>query len=158
VKDYKGYRLYVNLGPSKVRRILKGHGLGVKKVQSAGRNQAVVIHTATGDNLRKLKQLFAGVVTSESEAELGHPLENLRNLGPQSIGWLNEINLHTRADLEAIGPVAAYRLIKERQPAASLNLLWAMAGALADTDWRDLPESTRQRLQAEAEGRSSRGA
>jgi DNA transformation protein len=151
MKDYKGYRLYVNLGPSKVRRILKGHGFGVKKVQSAGRNQAVIVHTATGDHLRQLKQLFAGAITSDSQAELGVPLENLRNLGPASVAWLSEINVHTRADLEAIGPVVAYRLVRQKQPAASMNLLWALAGALRDTDWRELPEAVRERLRREAE-------
>jgi hypothetical protein len=62
MKNYKGYRLYVNLGPSKVRKRLKGHGFGVKKVQSAGTNQAVIIHTATGEHLRQLKSLFTDVL------------------------------------------------------------------------------------------------
>jgi hypothetical protein len=73
MKHYKGYRLYVALGPSQVRRRLKGHGFGVKKVQSAGRHQAVVIHTATGDHLRQLKLLFADVRVGESEADIGAP-------------------------------------------------------------------------------------
>ena len=58
MKQYKGDRLYVNLGPSKVRRMLKGHGFGVKKVQSAGTGQSVIIHTATGEHLRQLRSLF----------------------------------------------------------------------------------------------------
>lgn len=69
MKQYKGDRLYVNLGPSQARRRLKGHGLGVKKVQSAGRNQAVIIHTAIGENLRQLKQLFADVGSSEIDPQ-----------------------------------------------------------------------------------------
>lgn len=44
----KGDKLFVNLGASQVRRRLKGFGYGVRKVQSAGRNQAVIIHTANG--------------------------------------------------------------------------------------------------------------
>jgi DNA transformation protein and related proteins len=84
MKNYKGLRLYIGLGPSKVRRRLKGHGFGVKKVQSAGRNQAVVIHTATGDHLRQLKQLFADVRVSDSEAEISRSLENLGDLGPDT--------------------------------------------------------------------------
>src|SRR5687767_5932290 len=99
MKDYKGYRLYVNLGPSKTRRRLKGHGFGVKKVQSAGRNQAVIVHTATGEHLRQLKQLFADVTASEFESDLGVPVENLRNLGATSAVWLKQINVHTREDL-----------------------------------------------------------
>jgi DNA transformation protein and related proteins len=74
MKHYKGTHLYVSLGPSKVRRRLKGYGLGVKKVQSAGTNRAVIIHTATGEHLRQLKQLFADVSVSETEQDNGRQL------------------------------------------------------------------------------------
>ncbi|MBW8884828.1 MAG: hypothetical protein JF612_08655 [Planctomycetia bacterium] len=62
MKQYKGAYLYVNLGPTQTKRRLKGHGFGVKKVQSAGRNQAVIIHTATGEHLRQLELLFSDVL------------------------------------------------------------------------------------------------
>jgi DNA transformation protein and related proteins len=48
-------RLYVPLGASKVRRRLKGHGFGVKKVETAGKKRAVIVHTATGKHLRQLE-------------------------------------------------------------------------------------------------------
>jgi hypothetical protein len=57
-----GDKLYVHLSASQVRRRLKGYGFGVKKVQSAGRNEAVVIHTATGDHRRELYALFEDVI------------------------------------------------------------------------------------------------
>jgi DNA transformation protein and related proteins len=57
----KGDKLYVNLGASQVRRRLKGFGHGVRKVQTAGRNRAVIIHTARGQNLRELEAKFADV-------------------------------------------------------------------------------------------------
>jgi len=138
MKEFKGDRLYVNLSASQVRRRLKGYGFGVKKVESAGRNQAVIIHTATGQHLRELERLFADASPSKSNEQLGRPIENLRNLGPASAIWLKEIGIHTEADLRRIGPAVAYRLVKQRQPSASLNLLWAMAAALAGKDWREL--------------------
>ena len=58
----KGDKLHVNLGASQVRRRLKGYGFGVRKVESAGRNQAVIIHTATGEHLRELRDLFQDVL------------------------------------------------------------------------------------------------
>ena len=64
--EIKGDRLYVNLGASKVRRRLKGHGFGVRKVESAGKNRALIIHTATGENRRKLRSLFADVAAPDS--------------------------------------------------------------------------------------------
>jgi len=42
-------RLYVDLGASQVRRRLKGHGFGVRKVETAGKNRAIITHTATGE-------------------------------------------------------------------------------------------------------------
>jgi hypothetical protein len=63
----KGFRLQVELGAAQVRRRLKGHGFGVRKVESAGRKRAVIIHTATGEHLRELRQLFQDVLPAEND-------------------------------------------------------------------------------------------
>ena len=65
--EIKGDKLFVNLGASQARRRLKGFGHGVRKVQSAGRGKAVIIHTATGQHLAELKSQFADVGFSTSE-------------------------------------------------------------------------------------------
>jgi len=65
----KGERLYVELNPSQVRRRLKGHGFGVRKVESAGTHRAVIIHTATGERLRALESLFRDVMPRPAAAE-----------------------------------------------------------------------------------------
>ena len=67
--DPKGQHLYVKLSASQVRRRLKGFGHGVRKVQSAGKNRAVVIHTATGQNLKELEAVFGDVTHSSSEED-----------------------------------------------------------------------------------------
>ena len=67
--EIKGERLYVELGASQARRRLKGHGFGVRKVHSDGKNRAVVIHTATGGHLRELEALFQGLIRSPGEGE-----------------------------------------------------------------------------------------
>lgn len=145
------YTLYVNLSASQTRKRLKGHGFGVKKVEAADRNQAVIIHTATREHLSDLEALFADVISSESKAGLGIPVENLRNLGSTSAAWLREIGVQTRADLERLGPAAAYRLVQQNQPSTSLNLLWAMAAALNDQDWRELSDDEKATLRREVE-------
>jgi hypothetical protein len=61
--------LHVNLGASQVRRRLKGHGFGVKKVETAGKNRAVIVHTATGRHLRQLEALFRDVMEGKREGE-----------------------------------------------------------------------------------------
>jgi hypothetical protein len=62
MKQFKGDRLYVRLGAAQVRRRLKGLGFGVKKVESAGRQRAAIIHTATGQHRRELIALFQDVI------------------------------------------------------------------------------------------------
>jgi hypothetical protein len=55
-------RFYVLLGASKARRRLKGHGFGVKKVATAGKNRAAIFHTATDEHLEELVTLFEDVI------------------------------------------------------------------------------------------------
>lgn len=78
------------------------------------------------------------------------PIESLRNLGPKSGHWLRDAGITTIAELERLGPVVAFRLVKQRQPKASLNLLWAMAAGLKGKDWRELSEAIKKRLRKEA--------
>lgn len=62
----KTHRLLVNLGASQTRRRLKGHGFGVKRIETAGKGQAVITHTATGEHLAALRAFFADVIVEES--------------------------------------------------------------------------------------------
>jgi hypothetical protein len=62
-----GDHLYVRLSASEVRRRLKGHGFGVRRIESAGKGRAVIVHTATGKHLRQLEAFFQGAVESSSE-------------------------------------------------------------------------------------------
>ena len=78
------------------------------------------------------------------------PVESLPNLGPKSGQWLREAGIATIAELERLGPVVAFRLLKQHQPKASLNLLWAMAAGLKGKDWRELSETTKMRLRKNA--------
>jgi DNA transformation protein len=144
--DPKGDKLFVNLGPSQARRRLKGFGHGVRKVRSAGRNQAVIIHTATGQHLKELEAKFADVGFSSHESSLEEPIDNLPNLGPTSIAWLRDVGIGAIATLEAYGPLAAYRLVKRRHPTASLNLLWALIAGLQGKDWRKLTDDEKRPL------------
>lgn len=154
VNRLKGYRLLVNLNASQTRRRLKGIGLGVRKVESAGKDQAVVIHTATGRHLRELEAILADVLAS-SEAS-APPAENglsaagtPLNLGPVSMAWLKEVGIGSLEDVKRFGAATTYRLIKERRPEATLNLLWSLAGAVAGKDWRALSAREKQALLAE---------
>lgn len=147
----QGTHLFVNLGASQTRRRLKGFGHGVRKIQSAGRNRATIIHTATGTHLRELEALFADVGFSNTEGNLSDPIDNLPNLGPTSATWLRDAGIKTIVDLERFGPVAAYRLVKQRYPQASLNLLWALEAGLLGKDWRELDDHDKEQLKRQLE-------
>jgi hypothetical protein len=62
-------RLYVDLGASQVRRRLKRHGFGVKKVETAGKSCAVIIHTASGAHLRQLEAMFDDAIKTKHEED-----------------------------------------------------------------------------------------
>ncbi len=142
-------KLFVNLSASQVRKRLKGYGFGVKRVEAADRNQAVIFHTATGHHQEELERLFADASPSASKAGLGTPVDNLRNVGPASAARLKDVGVDTREDLERLGPVLTYRLVAQRYPQTSLNLLWALAATLADRDWRLLSPEEKRRLRRE---------
>ncbi len=79
-------------------------------------------------------------------------IENLRNIGPKSAALLRAAGIDSLEILREIGAVAAYRRVKFVDPRiVSLNMLWALQGALTDRDWREIPASDRDRLRADAE-------
>ncbi|MHB8864256.1 MAG: TfoX/Sxy family DNA transformation protein [Pirellulaceae bacterium] len=120
-------------------------------MQSAGRNQAVIIHTATGQHLLELETKFADVGFSTTENGLSEPIDNLRNLGPNTAASLRDVGISTIAELERLGPARAFRLVKRKHPESSLNVLWSVAAGLMDRDWRELTRDEKERLKKEAE-------
>lgn len=74
----------------------------------------------------------------------------LKNLGPVSEQWLRAVGIHSREELEKLGPVEAYRLVRMHGFNASLNLLYALEAALLNLHWTALPPQTKARLKAAA--------
>ncbi|KAA3653105.1 MAG: competence protein TfoX [Proteobacteria bacterium] len=73
-------------------------------------------------------------------------LARLRNLGPASARMLATAGIFSADALRQLGAVAAFRRVRAVTPAASLNLLWALEGALSDRPWQDVARSERLRL------------
>ena len=73
-------------------------------------------------------------------------MTKIRNVGPKSAAWLRQVGVRTSEDLARIGPVDAFLKVKRAGFRPSLNLLYAMAGALADCHWAELPEDQKQEL------------
>jgi DNA transformation protein and related proteins len=70
----------------------------------------------------------------------------LRNIGPKSAAWLRQVGLRTQEDLEGVGAVEAFIRVKRAGFRPSLNLLYALEGALLDCHWQQLPEDRRAEL------------
>jgi DNA transformation protein len=70
----------------------------------------------------------------------------LKNLGPKSQEMLAKAGIKTEAQLRKLGAVRAYAKTKAVCPKASLNLLWALEGALTGKDWKAVAESERASL------------
>jgi DNA transformation protein len=82
-------------------------------------------------------------------AASGEPLERLVNLGPTSSQWLRDAGITSYDDLERLGAAQAYLAVHEMRPDVSLNLLYALEGALLDVRWDYLPVEVRERLRRE---------
>jgi len=79
----------------------------------------------------------------------------IRNVGPKSAAWLRQVGVRTTEDLARIGPVEAFLKVKRAGFRPSLNLLYSMAGALADCHWAELPEEQKQTLLSTLESAES---
>ena len=72
-------------------------------------------------------------------------IRDLRNLGARSEELLAQAGIHSVAQLRDRGAVRTYVLLRRAGIASSLNMLWALAGALEPwpegTHWREIARS-----------------
>lgn len=73
-------------------------------------------------------------------------LADMKNLGPASAKMLNQAGIDTPQQLDELGAVAAYLKVKACGVKASLNLLYAIYGALNDCHWTDIPADEKQAM------------
>lgn len=73
-------------------------------------------------------------------------IADLPNLGPKSQVMLNNAGITTVEQLRQTGSVAAYLQVKHSGANASLNLLWALEGALTGIHWHAIARDERTRL------------
>jgi DNA transformation protein len=73
------------------------------------------------------------------------PLD-LPNLGPKSAQVLAAIGIENLAQLRRVGAVEAYVRARRSNSRVSLNLLWALEGALSGMPWRQVAHQHRTSL------------
>ncbi len=74
------------------------------------------------------------------------PLRALPNLGPASERMLGAAGIHAPSQLRALGAVRAFQAVRQAGRRPSLNLLWALEGALTGRDWKAVAQRERTAL------------
>ena len=84
-------------------------------------------------------------------------IEDMTGLGPKSAEMLARAGIGTAEDLRRAGSIQAFVAVKRTGQPVSLNLLWALEGAITGRPWKEIARIERTRLlialdQAEALG------
>jgi len=78
-------------------------------------------------------------------------LEELENIGPFSANLLRGIGIHSRADLEKVGPLLTYKILEYHHPReVSIRLLYAFHGALKGIHQSHMSDRAKKQLREEA--------
>ena len=75
----------------------------------------------------------------------------LRNIGPKGMAWLRQTGVRSLEDLREVGALAAYVRVRRAGFKPSLNLLYALEGAILDCHWQQIPDERRAELVGQAE-------
>ena len=77
--------------------------------------------------------------------------QKMRNIGPKSAAWLRQVGLRSLEEIAAIGTVESFMKVRRAGFKPSLNLLYALEGAILDCHWQEIPDARRIALVADAE-------
>jgi len=75
-------------------------------------------------------------------------LTSLRNIGKELEKKLKAVDITTAEELKKIGSEEAFIKLKLRDPQVCLVHLYALEGAISDTEYNQLQEDVKQRLKA----------
>ncbi len=76
-------------------------------------------------------------------------LTQLPNIGPVLAEKLHEIDIHSHEELAQLGSVEAILRIREDDPTACYNMLYALEGAIQRLRWHAIPKEERSLLKQE---------
>jgi len=85
-------------------------------------------------------------VSSRRKASSEQAMCSLVGIGPKSAAMLLSVGIKSVGELRRVGAVAAFVQVRRAGLGASLNLLWALEGALTKTPWTTVARTERTRL------------
>lgn len=74
------------------------------------------------------------------------PVGELKNIDYKTAEWLKSIDIHTLDDLEQAGVPSVYEQLKEKGHPVSVNLAYALQGAILNIHWTGVPSELREEL------------
>lgn len=84
-------------------------------------------------------------------------IDQLPNLGPKSKAMLSAAGITSIDQLRRLGAVEAFARVKMSNAKASLNLLWALEGAVTGLHWQEVAREHRTSLLLALEQHEGRG-
>ena len=78
-------------------------------------------------------------------------IPDLPNLGPKSQQMLAKAGIHSVEQLRQLGAAQAFVQTKQAVQSTSLNLLWALEGALSGRHWQEVVKHDRLSLLLQVE-------
>ncbi len=74
-------------------------------------------------------------------------IASLKNLGPKSAERIVAVGIVEPDQLRQLGAAEVFHRVEANFPNnTSLNLLWALQGAIMELDWRAIPDEIKQSL------------
>jgi DNA transformation protein and related proteins len=77
----------------------------------------------------------------------------IRNVGPKSAAWLRQVGIKTDAEVRSLGALESFMKVKRAGFKPSLNLLYALEGAVQDCHWTALSAERKSELVLEVNAR-----
>ncbi|MGD9582458.1 MAG: TfoX/Sxy family protein [Lysobacterales bacterium] len=74
------------------------------------------------------------------------PSAKIRNIGPKSAAWLRQVGIRSEADIKQAGALAVFMKVRKAGFRPSLNLLYALEGAVQGCHWTALGEQRKSEL------------
>lgn len=123
-------------------------------------NPAIRMYASCGfrqAGLRNSYQLMVAVLAGDGAQPAAPELARLPNLGPASAAMLQAAGITTLEQLRTLGSVAAYEQVRRSGARVSLNLLWALEGALTAQPWQTVAREHRTSLLLALDGAGGGG-
>jgi len=70
----------------------------------------------------------------------------MRNIGPKSAAWLRQVGVRSEADIKRLGALEVFMKVRKAGFRPSLNLLYALEGAVQDCHWTALAAECKSEL------------